>query len=295
LSFTLSSDIGVDDNINSATSNGLIDTPLIGQIELDPDGQESDDSFSSTTLVAAYNYPLDRNRSLGATVNMTHLNNLDTDQFDIDSLRGEVSYNWGNETNRFKHGIAISKLNLDQNGFQESTAVNSSWQRSGANGWYQSLGASLSQISYDTSNGGDQNKLRDVDQLLLTAGLTKIAGPFTHSFNLYTADENPDFSAGDHNGRKFTGLAYSVLWRLNAQHTPYLRASMQDVEHDSEHPVFFNTEREDDTNSFSVGWFWQLQRKLMITAEASYTDNGSNIELFDYSRFKYQAGIRYQF
>jgi|TARA_B100000959_G_scaffold177528_1_gene185726 tetratricopeptide (TPR) repeat protein len=294
-SFTLSSDIGDDDNINSATSNGLIDTPLIGQIELDEDGQESDDTFSSTTFVAAYNYPFDRNSSLGVTVNLTHLNNFDTDAFDIDALRSEVAYNWGSETNRFKHGVSYSKMNLDQKGFQDSVALNSSWQRSGGNGWYQSLAASYSQISYDTGSGRDQNDLRDVDQWLITAGLTKISGPFTHSFNLYTADEDPDESAGDHNGRDFTGLAYSVLWRLNAQHTPYLRISTQDVEHDSEHPVFFNTERDDDTDSFAFGWFWQIQRNLLITAEASYTDNGSNIELFDYSRFKYQAGIRYQF
>jgi hypothetical protein len=93
----------------------------------------------------------------------------------------------------------------------------------------------------------------------------------------------------------FSGLAYSLLYRLNSQHTPYLRASLQDVEHDSQHPVFFNTIRKDDTRSLSLGWFWQLQRNLMITGEASYTDNTSNIQLFDYTRFKYQAGFRYQF
>jgi len=42
-SWTLSSSIGSDDNINSATSNSLIDTPLIGQIELNQDGRETDD------------------------------------------------------------------------------------------------------------------------------------------------------------------------------------------------------------------------------------------------------------
>ncbi|NKB31641.1 MAG: outer membrane beta-barrel protein [Pseudomonadales bacterium] len=70
---------------------------------------------------------------------------------------------------------------------------------------------------------------------------------------------------------------------------------MQDVEHDSNHPVFFDTTREDDMETLALGWFWQLQRNLMITGEVSYTDNGSNIELYDYSRLKYQAGFRYQF
>lgn len=37
--WTVASAVGQDGNINSATSNGFIDTPLIGQIELDPNGQ----------------------------------------------------------------------------------------------------------------------------------------------------------------------------------------------------------------------------------------------------------------
>lgn len=295
-SWTLSSSIGSDDNINSATSNSLIDTPLIGQIELNPDGRETDDNFSNSSLAMVYNYPLDRNRSIDARVNLTHLDNFSTDQFDIDSLRGELAYLWGTETNRFRHGVSINQVNLDGDGFQDAVALNSSWQRTGSNGWYQTASAAYSQIRFDTGTGTELNDLRDVDQILLTAGLTKIAGAFTQSLNLYHADEDPENSnGGSHNGRNFTGLAYSVLYRLNAQHTPYLRVSAQDVEHDDEHPVFINTVRSDDNKSATAGWFWQANRKLMVTGDVSYTENSSNIELFDFSRFRFQAGFRYRF
>ena len=134
LNWTVSPVIGSDSNANSATSNGLIDTPLIGQIELDPAGQETEDNFSNTTLTMAYQYPFTRDRSLNFNLNLGHLNNFDTDQFDIDNVRGELAYNWGNEAHRFKHGISTGKVNLDQNGFQKSLALDSSWQRAGANG-----------------------------------------------------------------------------------------------------------------------------------------------------------------
>jgi len=296
LDWTLSSVIGADSNANSATSNGLIDTPLIGQIELDPAGQETEDTFSNTTLSMIYNYPFTKDRALNFTLNLGHLNNFDTDQFDIDNVRGEIAYNWGNEVHRFKHGISTGKVNLDQNGFQKSLALNSSWQRAGANGWYQSMSASYTQIRYDTNNNGALNDLRDVDQLLVTGGITKISGPLTHTINLYAADENAFASrGGDHNGRNFKGIAYSLLYRMNAQHTPFLRTSIQDVEHDSQHPVFFNTTRSGETKSVTLGWFWQLGRNLMITSEAAFTDNQSNIPLFDFTRYKYQVGVRYQY
>lgn len=294
--WTISSFLGADDNINSATSNGLIDTPLVGVIELNQEGQQIDDTYSNSSLAMVFNYPLDRNRSFDVTANLVHLDNFDTDQFDIDSLRGEVAYNWGSDVNRFRHGVTATTVNLDGEGFQDVVALNSTWQHAGANGWYQTLAGSYSQITFDTGNGRDRNDLRDVDQLLLRGGLTKIAGQFTHSFNLYHADEKPQNpNGGSHNGRDFTGVAYSLLYRMNAQHTPYLRVSFQEVEHDSEHPVFFNTVRSDDNESVTAGWLWQLGRKLVITGDVSYTDNTSNIELFDFSRFKYQAGFRYRF
>ena len=125
---------------------------------------------------------------------------------------------------------------------------------------------------------------------------SSIAGQATHSVNLYHAKEDPQNPRGGrHNGRKFTGLAYNLLYRLSAQHTPYVRASIQDVEHDSEHPVFFNTIRSDDNETVTAGWLWTVARNLVVTGEASYTDNKSDIELFDYSRFRYQLGFRYQF
>lgn len=168
--WTIASEMGADTNINSATSNGLIDTPLIGEIELDPAGQETDDTYSNTLATMSYKYPFNRNQSMEANLNLNHLNNFGTDQFDIDSLRGEVAYNWGDDTNRYKHGFAYTKVNLDQNGFQKSLALNSSWQRSRDNGWYETVAGSYSQIRYDTNNGGAQNALRDVNQFLITGG-----------------------------------------------------------------------------------------------------------------------------
>ncbi len=89
--WSIASVIGSDDNINSATSNGLVDTPLIRQIELDQAGQQTEDQFSNTTINLNYNYPFTRDRSLDVNVGLIHLDNFDTDQYDIDSLRGEVA------------------------------------------------------------------------------------------------------------------------------------------------------------------------------------------------------------
>ena len=88
--FSVSSNFGADDNVNSATSDGLIDTPLIGQIELNQDGQETDDTFYTLGGTVNYKRPFTRDTFIGASVNVNHLDNVDTDQFDLDTMRGEV-------------------------------------------------------------------------------------------------------------------------------------------------------------------------------------------------------------
>ena len=58
----------------------------------------------------------------------------------------------------------------------------------------------------------------------------------------------------------------------------------------------FDDVRNDENQSYSAGWFFQYNRKLMITGEVTFTDNKSNVEeLYEYDRFRFQAGFRYQF
>lgn len=296
ISWTVSSFIGSDSNVNSATTIGTIDTPVFGDIELDPSGQQIEDQFSNTRAEMEYRYMFTRDRFISAGVDFTHLNNFETDQFDIDILKGSVEYNWGSNVDRFTVGTSATNVILDNNGFQDSIAANASWQHAAANAWFYSLSGSYTQARYDTSNGQDTNDLRDIDQFLLTTGVTKVNGGFTHSANLYWADEDPqDKDAGEHNGREFWGLAYSLLYQLTPEHLPYLRLSYQEVEHDAHHPVFLRTTRHDDIESATAGWFYQWNRNLTVNGEATYSEDVSNIPLFDHNRFKFQAGFRYRF
>lgn len=77
--FSIASVVGSDDNINSATSNAFIDTPLIGQIELDPAGRETGDEFLNTTATMNYNYPFTRDRSLDFNLTLGYLDNFNVD------------------------------------------------------------------------------------------------------------------------------------------------------------------------------------------------------------------------
>lgn len=293
-SFSVAPTIGRDDNINSATTNGLIETPLIGEIELNSDGLKTGDDFADLTVGLGYRKPLTRDKSLDGSLTLNRHDNSSSNQFDMDYMLGDVSYGYGNEINRFRHSLQVQTVYLDRIAFQSSLRLNNSWQRAGANGWYQSLSASLSTTRYDNTSASPSNDLRDTNQMMLSGSIIKLSQTFTHSFTLFYADDRARNSAGKHNGRDFYGVAHSVMWRPNNNHSPFARLSVQKTEHHDNHPVFFNDKRGDTTVTGSVGWVWQYSRRLSVNSELMYTEAGSNIPLFEYTRFRYQAGLRYQ-
>jgi hypothetical protein len=272
----------------------LIDAPLLGSIEINPDGLKTADEYADLMLGAVYRRFISRDRIIDFNLNLNRHDNFSSRQFDLDSLRGELAYNHGSGQQRFRYSLQGHQVRVAGLNFQNSAGVSMSWQRAAGNGWFQSVSGSLNAIRFDNDSSAD-NDLRDVNQKLISAGLTKTGEFFTNSANIYYADEDATNSMGSHNGRKYYGLSHSILWRLNDLHTPYLRLSLQELEHNNRHPVFFNTTRSDTTATASIGWLWQLNRRFIISSELTYTDSDSNIALFSYAKTKTQAGFRYQF
>lgn len=286
--------LGHDDNINSATTNGLIDTPLIGEIELGADGLKTADDFADLTIGMAYRKPFTRDTSMDINLTFNRHDNLSTAQFDMDYTLADLTYSWGNQVNRFRHSVQTQRVYLDRQAFQGSLRFNNSWQRAGNNGWYQSLAMSLSTSRNDNTAESPRNDLKDTDQILMSGTLTKLSERFTNSFTLFYADDRVRDSAGEHNGRSYFGASHNLLWRINDSHTPYLRMSVQKTEHADEHPIFFNDVRNDTSANAAIGWGWDYSRNLSVSAELGYSSADSNIPLFNYTRTKFQAGFRFQ-
>jgi hypothetical protein len=294
VTFSVAPQFGHDDNINSATANGLIDTPLIGEIELGADGLKTADDFADLTVGLGFRRPFTRDTSIDANLILNRHDNQSSSQFDMDYALADLTYGWGGEVNRFRHSVQFQRVYLDKEAFQGSLRFNNSWQRAGQNGWYQSLAASVSTTRNDNTPTSPRNDLKDTNQLLLSGTLTKLTERFTNSLTLFYADDKVRDSAGEHNGRSYYGVAHNVLWRFNNSHTPYVRVSLQKTKHDDEHPIFFNDVRSDTSTSAAVGWSWTYSNRLTMSAEASYSSGDSNIPLFEYTRSKFQAGFKFQ-
>lgn len=289
----VTSGIGSDSNINSATELGVIPTP-IGDVELSPNGQSIDDNYADLGGGVVFTHPFSKTSALSASASYTQHNNFSTSDFDLDVIAADISYaHVVRETMRFTYGARAQRVNLDSEPFQDSASLITSWQRNANNGWTQSLTGAYTQVRFD--DGVNANaKYRDVNQVLLSGVIGKVDGNFFHSVSAYIGDESAVRSPGKNNAQTFYGIAFSEQFQFRPTHIPYFRISLHRSENAAPDPIF-NIEREDDTFSTSLGWIWRAHRNVNVTTDVTYTDNESNLELYTYDRVKYQAALRYQF
>jgi tetratricopeptide (TPR) repeat protein len=288
----ISSGIGSDSNINSATELGVISTP-IGDVELSANGQSIEDEYFDIGTGMAYAKPLSKTSALNFSANYNLHNNFTTDAFDIDVLSGEFSYAKIVGNMRFSYGARAQRVDLDGARFQDSGSLITTFQRSPGDGWTQALTGAWTAVRFDDGLNGNAG-LRDVNQVLLSGVLGKTMGNFFHSVSLYYGDEQAVQSLGKNNAQQFYGVAFSEQIQFLPEHVPYFRISLHRSDNKSSDPIF-NVEREDQTFSTSLGWIWRANRNINVTTDVTYTENDSNIDLFEYDRVKYQTGLRYQF
>lgn len=291
-SWFLSSGVGSDSNINSATELGVISTP-IGDVELSPNGQSLEDDYIDLGTGMNYAKPLSKTATLNFSANYSQHNNFSTDDFDIDVLAGEFNYAKIIDDMRLSLGTRAQRVDLDGARFQDSGSLISTLQRNPGSGWSQALTGAYTAVRFD--DGQNRNaSLRDVHQLLLSGVLGKTMGNFYHSVSVYYGDEQAVKALGKNNAQQFYGVAFSEQIQLLPEHVPYFRVSLHRSDNKRNDPIF-NREREDRTFSTSVGWIWRANRNINITTDVTYTENDSNIDLYQYDRVKYQTGLRYQF
>lgn len=288
----VNSSLGSDSNINSATELGVITTP-IGDIELSANGQSIEDTFNDIGGGMLYSKPFSKTSALSIGANYNHHNNFDSNDFDLDVFSADASYAHTVSNMRFSYGVRAQQVNLSSENFQTSASIIGNFLRAPGNGWTQALTGAFTQVRYD--DGINKNaSLRDVNQFLLSGVLGKAAGNFNHTLSVYYGDESEQKSAGKNNAQQFYGVAFAEQYQLNSNNLPYVRVSLHRSDNKARDPIF-NIEREDNTFSTSLGWIWLWKRNLNVTTDVTFTNNDSNIDLFEYDRVKYQTGLRYQF
>lgn len=292
-SFHVELGAGYDSNVNSGIGSALISVPTLGVVQVAQAGVKSADRFLHLAAGAQVSHPVAPGVSLlgGASADgKFHGNSFDR-QFDQSNITayGGASYLEGR--NLLRGTLALSSLSVDHDRFRDSITLGGEWHRQLGEFDTASLFGQYARLDYPSS------PVRDADFYGLGVGWRHaFLGRLQPVFQvqaLYGLEKNDAEPARDDLSRDL----YTLRGGLSLTPAPRWGASVAlaytKSEFDEADPLF-QTRRSDDYYGVELGASYSVTKQLSLRADYLYSDNRSNIALYDYSRSLITLRVRYE-
>jgi tetratricopeptide (TPR) repeat protein len=278
--------VGYDSNINSSTSDDSVTVPALGAVQLSETSRELDDQFSELAAGGTVEYLTSQRSSWAAMMNINNRNNFSSDNFDTTTANVMFAYTLKQSRQQWRFPFQFQQLNVDGSGFRRMGSVGGEYSRPAGNG-VVSLDGKLGSLRFP------DYQIRDADFATAAANwrVRLQGGQSMVSSGINIGYEDPEYRAGDHFGRRYSGVQFS--WqRLRNNNSLFANAFYQHVEHTAQDGVFLKT-RKDQLFQLAVGHTWRASRNWRFTTSLQGLANDSNITLYDYDRILIKGGLSY--
>lgn len=283
-------DVGYDTNANGSTS----DDTFLG-FTLDDNNVEQDSFFYGFSHGGIWSNPLTPRLTNYNQFGFNHRRNFSADFVNSDRLALATSLVWRQANTTLNAGLAAS-LNFLDSSFVPFTGDKNSNSLTLDLGARQVLGDRWL-AGFDLRTGlvrYDEIEVRDVDQTIYALTVEHLwPGPNQARFGLTLIGGNEDEKeSGSPFGRDQTGVRLTSSWLLSPIARSYLYLGSLKSDYDGQ---FFGEDREDTQTT--AGWYliWRVfpSQNWALVPRLTYTDNSSDIELFEYDRAELGLSIRW--
>lgn len=285
--------LGHDSNVNSGVGDPVISVPTLGTVRLADAGVGTGDKFTHLGLGGQFSHPLAPGVALlfGASAEArNHVSNLEQ-SFDQKSANGFAGVSYLQERNLYRAVFSASSLYVDHDRFRETSALGGEFHRRVDELNTASLFAQVARLNYAAT------PVRNADFAGIGIG-------WRHAFVLRmqpifqvqaligreandAAPARNDLSRDLYTVRGAISLTPAAQWGLSAGAT-YTKSRFKGVD------AFFLTERDDDYVGLEFGASYRLTKQLTLRADYQYSNNESNIVLYQYHRNALMLRARYE-
>ena len=285
---------GFDSNINSATSNSTISAPGIApglNLTLGSASREQSSKYYALTGGASFRTPLSKNLNLFGAAQASTRTNWNESAFDPSYTDFTLGLTYKRFIDQFTVALQRNNFDVDGDRFRKSHGVTAQWQRQVDDRNQVSLFAQTSDFNYPNTG------VRDAQR-------TIVGGGWGHAFtgdkapviftSAYFGKEDVDDSRFDFLSNDIYGVRVGGQMVMNYKLVAYANASYEIREHDETDPAFLS-KRADDQFDFAIGLRYLPMPGWSIKPQLSYTNNDSNISLFDFDRTVLSVNFRKDF
>ena len=284
---------GYDSNVNSGVGDPLISVPTLGTVQITQAGARSAGSFLHLAAGGQFSHPVAAGVALIGGVGAEGRLHRDTFDSQFDQVGGTV-YGGGSylkDRNLVRATLALSTLYVDYDRFRDAATFGAEWHRQLDEFNTGSVFAQYARLEYPSS------PVRDSNYYGLGVGWRRAfvvrLQPVFQVQAVYGQERNDFTPARDDLSRDL----YTLRGGLSATPAPrwglslglaYTKSQFEEAD-----PLFLER-RNDDYYGIDLGASYRLTRELSLRADYLYSDNRSNIPLYQYTRDVITLRVRYE-
>ena len=281
--------VGYDSNINGGVSDANINLPVFGDVVVTPSGVRKSDTFSALAAGAFLTRPLAPGWTLFGSLGADGKFNRRHHDTDITStaLSGGIDRQEGDTGYRLAAGQYVVTVGSDR--YRTTDALTGQWRRRFGN--LKAIEASVQWARYYYPGA---NRVRNATFSGLGIGYRQgFARRWQPVLGLAVSygQEHNDRSRPDL-GRELTGLHAAIGVAPTMRWNVSLGVDYQDSRYGAEDSLLA-TRRHDAYSAASFGAKYAITRQLSLRGELLFSDNRSNLALYQYRRDVAAIKLRY--
>jgi len=286
--------LGHDSNVNSATDASQIALPALNNVvaTIPASSQALDSSFINAQAGASFQYRHSPKVISFGDAGVNSRSYLDESDFSYLSLDGSLGSALRLSGGAVSGKLSLQKLWMDGESYRDSLGLSGQYQHDIGMTGQIALFLQANRLSYDTQT------TRDADRV--TGGIAwsqSFDGPRSPVVfaSAYTGDEsmkNDANPAARQFGNQFSGLRLGGSLALTKTVKANAALSHEVREYDDVFTGWLEARDEDQTD-VNVGLNWRLRPTLSLQPAYMYSQNNSNVLLFDTDRHVFSIDLRY--
>jgi len=284
---------GHDSNTNGGVGSSGIRVPVFGTVQVAQNGVKAPSDFTYLALGGDITHPLAPGLSLFANGRLDGKLNNDNlaSQFDQQNIAVNGGVTYIQDKNLYRLTASHATVEVDNRRFRDVDGLSGEMQHQ-----LDELQAVVPFLQYARLTYTGDNRPRDAD--FYAGGVSyrrAFIGPFQPLLTVgasigdeHNVRNRPDLGRNIYGVRVALAVTPAPKWSVSAG------ASYQQSKYSAPDPLLLTT-RKDDYYAIDAVASYAFTHNLSVRAEAAWTDNKSNIELYKYDRILYGAKLRYDF
>lgn len=281
--------VGFDSNPNNGIKDDFVLVPLLGNVRLFEQSQQTESLFTDAQIQFLYISPQNQQSAWYAGVDAQNISFDETNAWSRTFLGATAGYKSRWQRIEWDLNGFYRNLSLDSNAYLDYSGLSANFSYSISDLTYAGMMLLYAKENYDQLSELDKNQ--SVASIWLS---NQINQTMKHKIDFRFGSERASDKDAKHIERDIWGIGYQYNWQFSNQWGLSGKLDYLKTKHQSAQPLF-GIVQQDKLLRAALEFEYRFSSPWRASLTANHIRNSSNIVLYDYDRNKVQLSLKYAF